>query len=220
MKINTNLKIERDMSFNIYIALILLWVYIIKLNDRIKSQTDPLAPMLSNNINIKSQSLQNIKKMNCDGKENILCNLNIDCLSMCQLDNNIWSCKQGRCEQHKEKLTANNEDIKCNEKHGIYRAIENINALNAAVWSCVAMYPTLWNDEDKKNPGVCNGGTLNTDISDHPPQIDDCLCPEKTVLAYFDSRQIAATTIQTPVCIPENEMHLYPGYTKYEPGAQ
>lgn len=205
-------------SLNMCITLILLWAFIVKINGIIIKTKRPKSGMSKRTVNIQSK-LINATRLDCNENKNVLCNFAIDCFTTCRTDGHEYECDYGRCVRKIVKKDDPNEEIFCNQNHGIYKAIESINELNVAKWSCVSMYPELWSDEDKKNPGACQGGTLNTNvygIKGHAPELTDCKCPDGSTLSYFSGKQISAANAQIPVCLPSDRLHLYTDYTQVQ----
>lgn len=203
------------MSVNMFLCLILLLLFILKLNGTfVQPPTKAASTPQNRNINLKSRRQPVVKKYECKDRD-VLCNFSIDCLSTCNLENNTYECKIGRCQPLPKYNSSNaeNADVTCNNQHGLFRALENLNALGSAAWTCISLYPELWNDRDVKNSAACQGGTLNTAFIDHVPAITDCQCPQDTSLAYFSARQVTLFSPQVPVCLPTDKIHLYPDYT-------
>lgn len=199
-------------SYELAIIFLLIWTLIIKINALITKQRQPLAPLLSSTIRIRSSNLSETKKIDCF-QQRIICNTNLDCLSTCNLIDQDYACELGRCVPSRNIIKNVNEAKKCNEQHGLFSAIENIDGLNVATFTCISRYPALWDDNDQKQPGVCEHGKLNTNVVKHSPKLNDCVCDPNYVLAFNAARPVSAYSTQIPVCIEKKKTHLYPNYT-------
>lgn len=177
------------MSFELLILFIFLLIYVVKLNALSGQQQLQSGLPTRHDVELKKSSVSRARTIDCAEKR-ILCNVGTDCLSICSMAQGLdFSCQKGVCTAMKSgDIPTQDNNEQCNESHGVYRVLENVNEINITRWSCVSIYSELWNDRDEKNPGVCQNGRLETNVKDHTPRVTDCKCQSEDFLAYYNGR--------------------------------
>lgn len=195
----------------IYLIFAVLFVFILKMNE-MASKLPTVENFATNtSININVRRIGKFKKFDCD-KSVVLCNTSVDCLAVCRMSNSTYDCNMGRCVKQKQKAITTANNLTCDTAHGLYPAYQNFSELTEGFWTCVSMYPELWTDDNQLVMGVCNDGTLNTNVLDHSPSLKDCNCPAGKSLYYYAGIKATATVLPIPVCITNSEVQYYPGY--------
>lgn len=179
-------------------------------------------------------------KKNCSDTT-IVCMKNRDCYNSCQPTNDleyIYKCNRGVCttvrknsfnrsqlfgpvepkiddsstlESESSYMPSDEKKKICDVNHGLFYILYGSTQFSTTMWHCVSMYKDLWSNANTIIPGVCNGGSLHTNIFDHAPLLQDCKCADGFKL-YGSGITYSAEEIEKPKCIKSSYAHLYSGY--------
>lgn len=116
-------------------------------------------------------------------------------------------CRSGECVKLPDDFN-HAKSLKCNEKHGLFSILSATTFITEPFWQCRSMFNHLWSDDDRLQPGVCEGGLLDTNVLDHQPTINDCHCPPGTTLMSNNDGVI-------PLCIDNKLVNFYSNYVIY-----
>lgn len=169
------------------------------------------APGLNLNLS-KSTNLMSLIKLSLDRKQSfdcknvhVPCFVNHDCSDICLYPGG-YACLNGICQKAYTKET---EIPKCNPKHGIVALLRANEIFGQLSWQCVSLYKQIWSDSDTLMEHVCEGGTIDIDLTKVLFSPLACKCPENTSLIF---REMDAFNQPIPRCVKHD--HLFSDYKK------
>lgn len=121
-------------------------------------------------------------------------NISAEASNLPTRDYNLKAQQSVKSDDEMSSASLANEESLCFEERGIQPVFIKLGKAHSFVGrECRSFHPHLWNDDGTKVSGVCDPGTLKTNVFVRNPSVLDCDCDENAyllqTLCVFDERE-------------------------------